>query len=193
MKTKNIVLLASGSGSNVENIVRYFQDRPEIVISAVLTNKKEAKVLERCDNLKINGLYFNRTAFYDSDCVLDILKAFNPDLIVLAGFLWKIPEKIIQTFPDRIINIHPALLPKYGGKGMYGYKVHQAVKMNGDTQTGITIHYVNENYDEGAIIHQAKTAIAPEDDVEQIAQKIHTLEYEHFPRVIAKLLNSGAH
>lgn len=188
MKTKGIVLFASGSGSNVENIVRYFRDWPEVSISAVLTNKKDAKVLERCDNLKINGLYFNRTSFYASDCILDVLKAFNPELIVLAGFLWKIPEKIIRAFPDKIINIHPALLPKYGGKGMYGNKVHQAVKANGDTETGITIHYVNENYDEGAIIHQAKTLISADDDLECIAQKIHELEYGHFPKVIEKLL-----
>ena len=191
LKIKNIVLFASGSGSNVENIVSYFQDSPKVSISAVLTNKKDAKVLERCDRLAISGLYFNRVAFYDSDCVLDILKTFSPDLIVLAGFLWKIPEKIIRAFPNKIINIHPALLPKYGGKGMYGNKVHQAVKANGDAETGITIHYVNENYDEGAIIHQAKTAIALEDDVEQIAQKIHALEYDHFPRVIEKLLSES--
>ena len=188
MKSKNIVLLASGSGSNVENIVRYFQDRPEVAISVVLTNKKDAKVLERCDYLKISGLYFNRTSFYDSNCILDLLKGFDPELIVLAGFLWKIPEKIIRAFPDRIINIHPALLPKYGGKGMYGNKIHQAVKKNGDTETGITIHYVNENYDEGAIIHQARTLISEKDDVENIAQKIHELEYAHFPKVIENLL-----
>ncbi|HZJ20948.1 MAG TPA: phosphoribosylglycinamide formyltransferase [Pricia sp.] len=188
MKSKNIVLLASGSGSNVENIVRYFQDRPEVAISVVLTNKKDAKVLERCDYLKISGLYFNRTSFYDSNCILELLKVFDPDLIVLAGFLWKIPEKIIRAFPDRIINIHPALLPKYGGKGMYGNKIHQAVKKNGDTETGITIHYVNENYDEGAIIHQARTLISEKDDVENIAQKIHELEYAHFPKVIENLL-----
>jgi len=188
LKSKNIVLLASGSGSNVENIVRYFQDRPEVAISVVLTNKKDAKVLERCDYLKISGLYFNRTSFYDSNCILELLKVFDPDLIVLAGFLWKIPEKIIRAFPDRIINIHPALLPKYGGKGMYGNKIHQAVKKNGDTETGITIHYVNENYDEGAIIHQARTLISEKDDVENIAQKIHELEYAHFPKVIENLL-----
>ncbi|SDE97789.1 formyltetrahydrofolate-dependent phosphoribosylglycinamide formyltransferase [Pricia antarctica] len=188
MKTKNIVLLASGSGSNVENIVRYFQDRPEVAISAVLTNKKDAKVLDRCDSLAISGLYFNRTSFYDNDCILDVLEAFHPDLIVLAGFLWKIPEKIIRAFPNKIINIHPALLPKYGGKGMYGNKVHQAVKANGDAETGITIHYVNENYDEGAIIHQSKTRIEAEDDVERITQKIRELEFAHFPKVIEQLL-----
>lgn len=192
MINKKIVLFASGSGSNVENIARYFQHRPEISIAAVLTNKKDAKVLERCDRLAISGLFFNRIAFYDSDCVLDILKAFDPDLIVLAGFLLKIPEKIIQAFPDKIINIHPALLPKYGGKGMYGNKVHQAVKANGDTETGITIHYVNENYDEGAIIHQVKTLISKKDEVETIAHKIHALEYAHFPRVIEKILASSS-
>lgn len=192
MITKNIVLLASGSGSNVENIARYFQDRPEVSISAVLTNKKDAKVLERCDRLGLSGLFFNRMAFYDSDCVLDILETFSPDLIVLAGFLWKVPEKIIRAFPDRIINIHPALLPKYGGKGMYGDKVHQAVKANGDTETGITIHYVNENYDEGAVIHQAKTSISKKDEVADIARKIHALEYAHFPRIIEKILASSS-
>lgn len=189
MKTQNIILFASGSGTNVENIAHYFKDVPEISIAAVFTNKKEAKVLERCDRLGISGLYFNRMSFYDTDCILNILKALHPDLIVLAGFLWKIPEKIIRAFPDRIVNIHPALLPKYGGKGMYGDKVHQAVKANGDAETGITMHYVNENYDEGAIIEQFTTAVAADDDVEGIAQKIHLLEYEHFPKVIEQLLS----
>ncbi|MGB7394461.1 MAG: phosphoribosylglycinamide formyltransferase [Pricia sp.] len=188
MKTKNIVLFASGSGSNVENIVRYFQENPEVSVSAVLTNKKDAFVLERSDRLKVSGLYFNRNAFYATDCILNILDALQPDLIVLAGFLWKIPSKMIQAYPDKIINIHPALLPKYGGKGMYGNKVHQAVKAGGDTETGITIHYVNEEYDEGAIIHQAKTAISPEDSVDDIVKKIHGLEYEHFPKVIERIL-----
>ena len=188
MNTKKIILLASGSGSNVENIVRYFQDSSEVSITAVLSNRKEAKVLERCDALSISCLYFNKTSFYDTDCILDILKEFNPDLIVLAGFLWKIPEKIISAFHNRIINIHPALLPKYGGKGMYGNKVHQAVKANGEAETGITIHFVNENYDEGAIIHQAKVNISSDDDVMRIAEKIHDLEHEHFPKVIEKLL-----
>ncbi|WP_273568449.1 phosphoribosylglycinamide formyltransferase [Maribacter halichondriae] len=185
---KRIVLFASGSGSNVENIVRYFHNEPNVTIAAVLTNKRDAKVLERCNNLKINGLYFNRNAFYTTDCVLDILKTFNPDLIVLAGFLWKMPEKIVRSFPGKIINIHPALLPKYGGKGMYGNHVHQAVKDSGDIETGITIHYVNENYDEGAIIAQEKVAIKSNDSTEKIAEKVHALEYEHFPKTIAKLL-----
>ncbi|MDO6516049.1 phosphoribosylglycinamide formyltransferase [Zobellia uliginosa] len=185
---KNIVLFASGSGSNVENIVRYFQDNSKINISAVLSNKKDAKVLDRCNNLKINALYFNRNAFYATECVLDILKTFDPDLIVLAGFLWKIPENLIAAFPDKIVNIHPALLPKYGGKGMYGNNVHEAVRANNETETGITIHYVNENYDEGAVIRQVKTSVSADDTPESIARKVHELEYEYFPKVIAQLL-----
>ena len=186
---KKIVLFASGSGSNVENIVRYFHDNNNSVITpTVLTNKRSAKVIERCNSLNINCLYFNRNAFYNTDCILDILKALEPDLIVLAGFLWKMPEKIIQNFPKKLINIHPALLPKYGGKGMYGSYVHETVKENKEVETGITIHYVNENYDEGAIIFQAKTLISPADSSEDIAKKVHELEYEHFPRIIEKLL-----
>ena len=188
MKPKQIVLLASGSGSNVENIATYFEQNPNITIAAVLTNKRDAKVLDRCNKLNISSLCFNKVAFQETDCVLDVLKTFDPDLIVLAGFLWKIPEKIIKAFPKKIINIHPALLPKYGGKGMYGPKVHKAVKENKDVESGITIHYVNENYDEGAIIHQAKTKIRPEDSADDIAAKVHALEYEHFPRIIEKLL-----
>lgn len=188
---KRIVLFASGSGSNVENIARYFLDDPKTTISCVLTNKKDAKVIDRCNRLNINALFFNKTAFQKTDCVLDILKSISPDLIVLAGFLWKVPQNLLQHFPDRIINIHPALLPNYGGKGMYGNRVHEAVKNNGDLKTGITIHYVNENYDEGAIIHQASTAIAPDDDVAAIAEKVHRLEYEHFPKVIAQLLHGA--
>jgi len=186
---KKIVLFASGSGSNVENIVRYFHDKNNSVIApTVLTNKRDAKVIDRCNKLNINCLYFNRNAFYDTDCVLDILKAVKPDLMVLAGFLWKMPEKIIRNFPEKIINIHPALLPKYGGKGMYGSHVHKAVKENKEAETGITIHYVNENYDEGAVIFQARTRISRIDSSADIAKKVHELEYEHFPRIIEKLL-----
>jgi phosphoribosylglycinamide formyltransferase-1 len=188
LKTKRIVLFASGSGSNVENIVHYFQDKPNVTIACVLSNRKDAQVLERCNKLNLCALYFNRTAFSASDCVLDLLTSLDPDLIVLAGFLWKIPATIIQKFPNKIVNIHPAILPNYGGKGMYGMKVHEAVKNNGDTETGITIHYVNENYDEGAIILQVKTSILPTDSPEAIAKKVHELEYAHFPKVIAKLL-----
>tara|TARA_R110002050_G_scaffold16719_1_gene50536 strand:- start:196843 stop:197409 length:567 start_codon:yes stop_codon:yes gene_type:complete len=186
---KRIVLFASGSGSNVENISQYFQDNAEVTIAAVLTNKSNAKVLERCNKLKISALYFNKTAFYETDCILDFLKTCNPDLIILAGFLWKIPDNMIKTFPNKIVNIHPALLPKYGGKGMYGMHVHNAIKQNKEKETGITIHFVNENYDEGGIIKQIKTKITPEDSVEDIAKKVHQLEYEYFPKVIDALLH----
>ncbi|MBO0321115.1 phosphoribosylglycinamide formyltransferase [Muricauda sp. CAU 1633] len=185
---KQIVILASGSGSNAENIITYFKENPQVKVSAVLTNKKTAKVLERCDRLEVPSFYFSKIAFIKSDTIVGVLKSLQPDLIVLAGFLWKIPSNIIEAFPNQIINIHPALLPKYGGKGMYGAKVHQAVKENAETETGITIHYVNEHYDEGAIIFQAKTAVEPSDDADTIAEKVHQLEYEHFPKVIEKLL-----
>ena len=187
---KRIVLLASGSGSNVENIANYFKDNPLVTIASVLTNKRDAKVIDRCNRLNISALYFNRQSFSKSDCLLNIIKGMQPDLIILAGFLLKIPENFVAEFPNKIVNIHPALLPKYGGKGMYGMHVHNAVKNNNETETGITIHYVNENYDEGAIIHQAKTAVISTDTAEDIAQKIHTLEYEHFPKVIDQLLSN---
>lgn len=189
MKTKQIVLFASGSGSNVENIVRYFESNPNVTIASVLTNKRDAKVLDRCNRLKINALYFNKHAFTESNFVLNILQNINPDLIVLAGFLWKIPENLIEAFPNKIINIHPALLPKYGGKGMYGMNVHNAVKENKESESGITIHYVNANYDEGAMIHQEKTSILPDNTPDEIAEKIHQLEYDYFPKTIEKLLN----
>jgi len=185
---KHIVLFASGSGSNVENIATYFKDIPSVTISCVFTNNRNAFVIDRCNKLNINMLCFNKNAFFKTDCVLTALKALNPDLIVLAGFLLKIPEKIIQHFPNKIINIHPALLPKFGGKGMYGIHVHEAVKAHNEVETGITIHYVSQNYDEGAIIYQAKTKVHPNDEPHQIAQKVHELEYEHFPKVIHKLL-----
>ena len=193
MKTKQIILFASGSGSNVENIANYFKSRHDVTISCVLSNKSDAKVFERCDRLNINALYFNRQAFSKSDFILKMLQSLNPDLIVLAGFLWKLPAQITNAFPNKIINIHPALLPKYGGKGMYGMNVHRAVKENGDKATGITIHYVNANYDEGAIIYQVHTPILPEDTPDKIAAKVHQLEYEHFPKVIDKLLLEKPH
>ncbi len=188
---KRIVILASGSGSNAENIITYFKGNSNVSVAAVLTNKITAKVLERCKRLDTPAFSFNKAAFKDPDALLRLLKGLSADLIVLAGFLWKIPVPIIEAFPNRIINIHPALLPKYGGKNMYGIKVHQAVKDNLESETGITVHYVNEHYDEGNVIFQAKTAIADTDTVETIAQKVHQLEYEHFPKVIEKLLYHG--
>jgi phosphoribosylglycinamide formyltransferase-1 len=187
---KRIVIFASGSGSNAENLIRFFQNNDKVSVIQVLTNNPHAKVLERAKNLNISALSFNRVAFFKTDDVLNILKASKPDLIILAGFLWKFPQFILNTFPGKVINIHPALLPKFGGKGMYGMYVHQAVVMNKETETGITIHYVNENYDEGATIFQAKCAVLPTDTPEDVAAKIHKLEMEHFPKVVDKLLNA---
>jgi len=189
LKTKKIILFASGSGSNVENIANYFKLRKDVTICCVLTNKSDAKVIERCNRLEINALFFNRQAFSKSNFILDMLRSLEPDLVVLAGFLWKIPEAITNAFPNKIINIHPALLPKYGGKGMYGMHVHNAVKEAKETETGITIHYVNAHYDEGAIIQQVKTVVNPKDSPEDIASKVHLLEYEFFPKVIDELLS----
>ena len=188
LKTKKIILFASGSGSNVENIANYFKLRKDVTICCVLTNKSDAKVIERCNRLEINALFFNRQAFSKSDFILNMLQSLEPDLIILAGFLWKVPEAITLAFPNKIINIHPALLPKYGGKGMYGMHVHNAVKEHKETETGITIHYVNAHYDEGAIIKQAKATVLPNDSADDIASKVHQLEYEYFPKVIDEIL-----
>jgi phosphoribosylglycinamide formyltransferase-1 len=185
---KQLVLFASGSGTNVEAIATSFKVHPAITVSAVLTNKRDAKVLDRCNRLNISALYFNKTAFTQSDVVLNLLKSLHPDLIVLAGFLWKIPESIVTAFPNKIINIHPALLPKHGGKGMYGMRVHKAVLDAGDHESGITIHYVNEAYDEGNIIMQAHVPVASDETPESLAQKVHQLEYEHYARVIEEIL-----
>ncbi|CAL2078697.1 Phosphoribosylglycinamide formyltransferase [Tenacibaculum sp. 190524A05c] len=184
---KRIVIFASGSGSNAENIIGFFQTKKSISVTHVLTNNQRAKVLDRCKRLNINTSVFNKEDFTVTDKVLDFLKK-EADYIILAGFLWRIPSKIVEAFPDRIINIHPALLPKYGGKGMYGMNVHKAVKDNSEKESGITIHYVNENYDEGAIIFQAKTELTNEDSPEDIAQKVHDLEYKYFPEIIEKVI-----
>lgn len=187
---KRIVIFASGSGTNAENIINFFQNRETASVIQVLTNNPHAKVLGRCKTLKVSALSFNRVAFTQTHDVLNILKAAQPDLIVLAGFLWKFPHFILQEFPNKVINIHPALLPKFGGKGMYGSFVHEAVVANKEAETGITIHYVNEHYDEGAIIFQEKCAIDPTDTAEIVAAKIHELEMAHFPKVVENLLIS---
>ncbi len=189
---KRVVIFASGSGSNAENLIKFFQNSDNVSVVQILTNNPHAKVLERAKRLKISALSFNRVAFTQTNDVLNILETSNPDLIILAGFLWKFPENILNKFPNKVINVHPALLPKFGGKGMYGMHVHQAVVENKETETGITIHYVNENYDEGATIFQAKCKVLPTDTAENIAAKIHELEMEHFPKVVEKLLGTEA-
>lgn len=180
--------MASGSGSNAENIIRYFESSKNIQVAAIFSNKKDAKVLERASKLGISAYYFNKTAFLGGQ-IIELFKALDPDLIVLAGFLWKVPSDLVQVFENKIINIHPALLPKYGGKGMFGSNVHRAVKENAEIESGISIHFVNEIYDEGNMIFQAKTEVLDTDSIEQIAEKVHALEYEHFPQVIENLLN----
>ncbi|SDS55573.1 formyltetrahydrofolate-dependent phosphoribosylglycinamide formyltransferase [Polaribacter sp. KT25b] len=184
---KRIVVFASGSGTNAENIIKFFNHTKIAKVTQVLCNNEHAKVFERCKKLNVNCLHFRRDQFLKEDTILNLLKE-NADYIILAGFLWKIPAKIIEAFPKKIINIHPALLPKYGGKGMYGMNVHKAVKENKESETGITIHYVNENYDEGAIIYQAKTALSDDDSPETIAEKIHILEQRYFPRIIESVI-----
>jgi phosphoribosylglycinamide formyltransferase 1 len=184
---KKIAILASGSGSNAENISNYFKTSQKGEVVIIGSNKKEAFVLERAKKLNIPSFTFTKSEL-ESGEVANILTNHDIDKIVLAGFLLKIPANLIQSFPEQIINIHPALLPKYGGKGMYGDFVHEAVKASGDQETGITIHLVNENYDEGKIIFQAAVNIRPEDTPADIAQKVHQLEYEYFPKVIESLL-----
>lgn len=186
---KRIVIFASGSGTNAENLIKFFHNSDNASVIQVLSNNTRAKVLERAKNLKVSALTFNRIAFYKTDDVLNILRASRPDLIVLAGFLWKFPESILNEFTNKVINVHPALLPKFGGKGMYGMHVHKAVVANNETETGITIHYVNEHYDEGAIIFQAKCNVSANDTAEDVAAKIHGLEMEHFPKIVERILN----
>jgi len=185
---KRIVIFASGSGTNAENLIKFFQNSEKGHVTLVLTNNPHAKVLDRCKRLKTPALSFNRSAFTNSDIVLNVLKNENPDLIVLAGFLWKFPENILNHFPNKVINVHPALLPKFGGKGMYGMNVHEAVVANNESETGITIHYVNENYDEGAVIFQAKCDVEANDDATDVAKKISVLEMKHFPEIVNSLL-----
>lgn len=185
---KNIVLFASGNGSNVQRIAEYFADSTNVNISLVVSNKANAYVLERAKNLDIDTLLIDRNTFYERDFVVEKLQELQTDLIVLAGFLWLIPENLIKAFPQKIINIHPALLPKYGGKGMYGMRVHEAVVENKESYSGITIHYVNSNYDEGDIIFQQKCQLSTNDTPETVAEKVHALEYVHYPVAIEELL-----
>lgn len=183
----NIALFASGSGTNVENIYKYFYDNQKINITCVLCNNPDAFVLTRAEKLNIDFMLFNREDFVNSDKILTYLTSKNINLIVLAGFLWMIPKYLTDKYNKRIINIHPALLPKYGGKGMYGDFVHKAVFENNETETGITIHYVNTKYDEGEIIFQKAIPVSKLDNLKTIATKVHELEYQYYPLIIEKI------
>ncbi|WP_039867600.1 phosphoribosylglycinamide formyltransferase [Pedobacter sp. BAL39] len=185
---KHIAIFASGSGSNAQKIMEHFKRSNEVEISLVLTNNPDAYVLQRADNFEIPTHIFDRNEFYHTRHVIDLLKNLEIDLIVLAGFLWLIPKDLIAEYPGRIINIHPALLPKFGGKGMYGDNVHKAVMAAGETEGGITIHYVDENYDEGEFIYQAKYRIDKDDNLEMIKFKGQQLEHNHFPRIVDTII-----
>ncbi|QCK16979.1 phosphoribosylglycinamide formyltransferase [Mangrovivirga cuniculi] len=194
MKTrrKKIAIFASGSGTNAKAIIDHFKDSKEIEVSLVLTNKPDAGVIDYAVENNISHLVFNRESLYDSNELIILMQSEGIDLIVLAGFLWLIPESMVKAFPGKIINIHPALLPKYGGKGMYGKKVHKAVIEAGEKESGLTIHYVNNNYDEGDVIFQAKVKVEPKDTPETLAQKVLQQEHKHYKKVIEKILTDKA-
>jgi len=185
---KRIAIFASGSGSNAQKLMEHFKRSAEVEIALVLTNNPDAYVLQRADSFEIPSHIFDRHEFYHTDNIIDLLKNLDIDLIVLAGFLWLIPKNLLQEYPGRIINIHPAILPKYGGKGMYGDYVHKAVMEAKEPEGGITIHYVNENYDEGEYIYQAKYRIDPADNLEMVKFKGQQLEHQHYPRIIESII-----
>lgn len=187
-KKVSILIFASGNGSNAENIITYFQKKSIHINWIIITNNSDAGVIERSVRLNIPFMVFSKDDFYNNN-VLEKINLINPSLIVLAGFLLKIPEQIIENFPNKIINIHPSLLPKYGGKGMYGINVHKKVIENQESESGISIHYVNQNYDEGKIIFQKSITISYPTDASNLSKKIHELEMKYFPEVIEKLLN----
>ena len=185
---KRVIIFASGNGTNTQNIIKYFENSKRVAVVCVLSNNKNAMVLERSAALHVEALAFTEAQMLSPQGVLSILKNRKPDLIVLAGFLLKFPEIIIDAFPNKVINIHPALLPKFGGKGMYGNHVHKAVVANKETHSGITIHYVDNQYDKGEVIFQKKTLLAPKDTPKDVAVKVQFLEYQWLPKVIEQIL-----
>lgn len=186
MSNFRICIFASGSGTNAEAIIKYFQHHPSIKVALVLTNNPTAAVLERAKKAKVKSVLFNKSQFSESDEIVQLLQAHGITHVVLAGFLLLVPKNLIAAYPNKIVNIHPALLPKFGGKGMYGLKVHEAVKAAGEKETGITIHEVNEKYDEGKILFQASCEVLPSDTPQQIAAKVQALEHENYPSVVEK-------
>ena len=190
MKT-NIAIFASGNGSNAEEIIKYFKNHDHVKVALILSNNPDAYVLKRAENHKIPHYVFDRQQLYKTKIVDEILRLNGIDFIVLAGFMWLVPERLVKAFHNRMINIHPALLPKYGGKGMYGDRVHKAVVENKEKESGITIHWVNEKYDEGDIIFQAKCKVSPSDTPADVAAKVHKLEYENYPKIIEKVITEN--
>ncbi len=188
---KNIAIFASGKGSNAINIIKHFSDSPSADVQMLLSNRKQAPVIDKAREWNVKTLTFDKENFYNSQEVLNWLEEANIDFIVLAGFLLLVPDYLVNAFESRIINIHPALLPKHGGKGMYGKAVHQAVIRNQETETGITIHYVNKAYDDGKIIAQYRIAINPgKETVDTLAEKVHKLEYRYYPQVIESVVEN---
>lgn len=185
---KSIAVLASGSGTNAENIIRYFREKSSACVALVLTNRQHAFVRERASGLGVPCFHFPKTDWESGEAILAVLKEHEIDFVVLAGFLARVPDNVLHAYPNKMINIHPSLLPKFGGKGMYGDRVHEAVIAAGEKESGITIHYTNEHYDEGAIIRQVKCPVLPGDTPEELAQRIHALEYDSYPKVIEELV-----
>ncbi len=186
---KSIAIFASGSGTNAENLIRYFRTNPAGRVELLLSNRPDAHVINRARSFDIETVVFNREQFYHSDQILELLHESGIDFIVLAGFLWLVPGNLLKAFEGKLVNIHPALLPRYGGKGMYGQRVHEAVISSGDAESGITIHHVNTRYDDGNVIFQARCAVEPGETPESLASKVHALEYKHLPAVVEELLN----
>lgn len=186
--SKNIVIFASGNGTNAENLIRYFRLNGEAQVALVVSNRRHALVLERARSLGVPCAYMEKAVWAGGEAVLDLLKEWKIDFIVLAGFLLRVPASLLRAYPDRIVNIHPSLLPKFGGKGMYGDRVHEAVVAAGERESGITIHYVNEHYDEGTIIAQFRCPVLATDTPADVAAKVHALEYAHYPEVVSRLL-----
>ena len=189
---KKIAIFASGKGSNCENIIKYFSQSEVARVVLVVTNNPSAKVIERAKRLNTDISIVPKDSISDSSIMLPLLREKSIDLIVLAGFMLFIPPFLIDNYPHRIVNIHPSLLPKYGGKGMYGMHVHEAVKENNEKESGITIHFVNNEYDRGEIIAQYSTPVSPDDSAEEIAEKVHKLEYAHYPSIIEKIIREEA-
>ena len=186
--SENIAIFASGNGTNAENIIRHFRNSALADVTLVLTDRENAFVLERVRSLNVPFACINKAEWTDGTVVLSLLQDRGIGFIVLAGFLAHVPDCILHAYPNKIINIHPSLLPKVGGRGMYGNRVHETVVASGETETGITIHYLNERFDEGEIIVQHKCPVLPQDTVDDVAKKVHALEYEYYPKTIESLL-----
>lgn len=185
----NVAILASGNGSNAENIARYFISNPNVKISLILTNNQKAFALQRARNLGIPCAYFSKDFWQNGEAILKLMHIYNIGFVILAGFLAKIPDIILQAYPQRMVNIHPSLLPLHGGKGMYGDRVHEDVLRCGDKESGITIHYTSEVYDAGQIIAQYRCEVKPDDTPDTLATRVHALEYDYYPKVIEQLIS----